>query len=117
MPLVAVAALKPFKQNTPTFPNTDPHLLFCLSGFSLPFSVHAGSLFLSILLTLSHKAPEGNWAKVELSFGGEVGKDSELAKVVLSGLEVRGGKAEESHWGLNVASVTSYLRASLSFAS
>lgn len=55
------------------------------------------SLFSINPLILPHKAAEASLVKIELSLEDNGGKEFELAKVVLSGLQVGGGKPGKSH--------------------
>lgn len=86
MLLIAVAALKLFKQNTPNFPNTQttPFGFVCLASLSFLKFFFWGGLSMWLLfslpipLILLYKTAEANQAKIELFPEGDGGKESEL---------------------------------------
>lgn len=122
MLLIAVAALKLFKQNTPNFPNTQttPFGFVCLASLSFLKFFGGRVVYVASLFSIHslNPASQNCWS--------QSGKDRTLSrgwwreriwtgqtKLFWVGWMWGGGKPGKSHWWLNLMSVTRCLRVRL----
>lgn len=113
--LGSVAAWKPFKHNTPNFPDIQPKPFILSLLLLLALFAHVASFFSTHSLSsviLFYEAPKANLVKRELSLEDERDRTWTGQKKWSECAEC-GRKAGKSPWWLHLVGATSYLRAAL----